>query len=180
LEVKVSYGHIYAKTDAVVAQRLVEPGDTVFPGKPVYVLSAKDGGREMMTQITRVNPALDMLSMGSLEIDLLERPFGLPDGARIPAWVIQSSVPHTLIVPTDALIPSQDSKHRTVFKIDHTNGDVLVRVPVTVSLCGEEGCAVKGSLKAGDQVVTAHESVLLKLQEKDPVTIMPSQKEGQS
>ena len=206
LEVKVSYGHIYAKTDAVVAQRLVEPGDTAFPGKPVYVLSAKDGGRvvvpvplstvtrikpgdsvrltmekrEMMTQITRVNPALDMLSMGSLEIDLLERPFGLPDGARIPAWVIQSSVPHTLIVPTDALIPSQDPKHRAVFKIDHTNGNILVRVPVTVSLCGEEGCAVKGSLKAGDQVVTAHESVLLKLQEKDPVTIMTGQKEGQS
>ncbi len=206
LKVKVSYGHIYAETDAVVAQRLAEPGDTVFPGKPVYVLSASDGGRvvvpvplstvtrikpggivrlsmgkrQMTTRITRVNPALDALSMGSLEIDLPARPFGLPDGARIPAWVIQSSIAHTLIVPADALIPSRDATHRAVFKVDHSNGATLARVPVTVKLCGEEGCAVSGALKAGDQVVKAHESVLLKLQDKEPVSIISEPAEGQS
>ena len=206
LQVKISYGHIYAETDAVVAQRLAEPGDTVFPGKPVYVLSAKNGGRvvvpvplstvtrihpgdpvrlkmaqqQMMTRITRVNPALDALSMGSLEIDLPQRPFGLPDGARIPAWVIQASVPQALIVPTDALIPGKDALHRAVYKVNHGKDATLLRVPVTVKLCGEEGCAVSGALKAGDQVVTAHESVLLKLRDKEPVTIIPEQQEGQS
>jgi len=197
LKVKKSYGRILAPIDAVVVQRMAEPGDTVFPGKSVYVLSAKDGGRVIvpvplstltrtkaggkvqlilgqqsrMVRISRINPALDAQSMGSLEIDLSERPFGLPDGARIPAWVIQSETRHSLIVPIDALLPGQDDNQRAVFKINPGHPATLTRVAVQVELCGTEGCAVRGKLQQGDQVVRAHESVLLKLQDKEAVTV---------
>jgi len=200
LEVKKSYGRILSPIAAVVAKRLAEPGDTVFPGKPVYVLNAKKGGRvivpvplstlthtraggkvqlvlgkqQITVGITRINPALDAQSMGSLEIDLAERPFGLPDGARIPAWVIQSEVEHSLIIPRDALLPGKNDQVRAVYKIQSGQPATLSRTSVHIVLCGTEGCAVTGALKAGDQVVRAHESVLLKLQDRDVVTVVNS------
>ena len=195
LKVKISYGHITAPTDAAIAERLAEPGDTVFPGKPVYVLSASQGGRvivpipldtmmniqpngkvilslgrqKMTVAISRINPALDKLSMGSIEIDLPARPFNLPDGARISARVIRQQAENQLVIPHDALLPGEGSR-RAVFKlVQGTHGPVLHRVPVDIVLCGDEGCAVRGDIKAGDRVVNAHESVLLKLHENDPV-----------
>ncbi len=195
LEVKVSYGHIYAPFDADVVERLVEKGDTVFPGKPAYILSVKKGGRvvipipletlsrvkiggevelrygtrKISLNISRINPALDKLAMGNLEIDTPERPFGLPDAAPVSALVVTGSIKNTLIVPPDALVPSDNDTNRTVYKIDNDRS-VLIKTPVILDFCGLEGCAIESqSLEKGDIIARGHGSVLLKLHDGDPV-----------
>jgi len=198
IEVKISYGHIRAPITATISQRPVEIGDTAMPGKVVYILNARRGGRvvvpvplqtltrlqastevelrqgdkNMLVRITRVNPALDRQSMGSLEIDLPARPFGLPDGARIPARVLTRKINNAVIVPRNALLPADDEHRRTLFRVVQT-GDrhVLRKTEVFVPLCGKEGCAVEGEIQAGTQVVTGHGSVLLKLRDGDTVLV---------
>ncbi len=196
LDIKTSYGRLTAPLDARVMYRNVEIGDRVFPGKPVYKLSAQNGGRVIIpvplstlaslkpgskvelisdgqvqgAKITRINPALDRFSMGSLEVDLPQRPFNLPDGSPISVNVFTHTLTNSLVVPTDSLMPSNDPIHKTVFVVLNTTPQKLQKVPVELKLCGREGCAVKGALSDGYVVVTAHGSVLLKLHDGDTVT----------
>jgi len=209
LQVKISYGHILAPINGRVATRLAEPGDAVFPGKTIYTLTADKGGRvivpvpldtltrikpggkvalslgeqTMMTRITRVNPSLDALAMGSLEIDLPQRPFHLPDSAPIEARVLTASATG-ITVPLSALRPAGKSAVRTLFRIvNHPKQHLphLQHVSVNVQLCGKARCVIAGDLgthslganhlHVGDHVVTAHGSVLLQLHDGDPVTV---------
>ncbi|MFK5997117.1 MAG: efflux RND transporter periplasmic adaptor subunit [Rhodobacterales bacterium] len=197
LDVKISYGKITAPLDAGVIRRDGEVGDTVFPGKPIYVLSAHKGGRVLVavplsslvkikpgttveltsgadvfkSTISRVNPSLDKFSMGSVEIDLPKRPFDLPAGSPISANVITSEVVNSIIVPPDALVPSNDPKNRVLFRVGDGKPLKLAKTPVTVALCGREGCAVSGDIHQGDRVVHAHGSVLLRLRDGDGVML---------
>jgi len=196
LRVKISYGHILAPINGRIAKRLAEPGDAVFPGKTIYTLTADKGGRvvvpvpldtltrikpggkvelslggqSMMARITRVNPSLDALAMGSLEIDLPRRPFHLPDSAPISVHVLTSAATG-LTVPVDSLRPAAKSAQQTLFKIIGQLKPHLQQVPVNIQLCGKELCVVAGDLHAGDHVVTAHGSVLLQLHDSDPVSV---------
>ncbi|MDQ6988090.1 MAG: efflux RND transporter periplasmic adaptor subunit [Mariprofundaceae bacterium] len=196
LQVKIGYGHIHAPISAGISQRLAEIGDTAMPGKTLYVLSAQRGGRvvvpvplqtltriqaggevrlsqgseSMLARITRINPALDQLAMGSLEIDLPQRPFGLPDGAHISARVLTKKLTDALIVPADALLPVAASQPRVLFKVTKEGDSYRLRkIVVKVLLCGAEGCAVQGDIQLGEQVVSGHGSVLLKLTDGDAV-----------
>lgn len=196
LEVKVSYGRITSPVNGRVSRRLAEPGDTVFPGKAIYVLAADRGGRvivpvpldtlthvrvggnvqlfqgtqSMVVKVTRINPSLDKLAMGRIEIDLPSRPFHLPDGAPVATRVITGAATG-LTVPVDALRPSENRVTRTLFKIVGKKRPVLRRVSVHVRLCGKTRCVVAGELKKGDLVVTANGSVLLQLRDGDHVTV---------
>jgi len=196
IEVKISYGHIQSPISAAVSQRQAEIGDTAMPGKIIYILSARQGGRvvvpvplqtltriqpggivvlshadqTMLGHITRINPTLDQQAMGSLEIDLPVRPFNLPDGAHVPARVLTRSIDDAVIVPRNALLPAADDHQRVLFKlIPAGDGFVLKKVRLEVQLCGAEGCAVRGDIQSGTRVVTGHGSVLLKLSDGDAV-----------
>jgi len=196
IKVKIAYGLIRAPIDAGIAQRLAEEGDVAMPGKPIYILTSQQGGRVivsvpletltylkpgsevhlkqgselMLTTITRVNPTLDKLAMGSVEIDLPARPFGLPDGAHVSARVISKIVSNAVIVPEHALLPSSNENQRSLFKVLKKDQKlVLEKLKVRVPLCGQEGCVVEGRIQAGDPVVVAHSSVLLKLNDGDTV-----------
>jgi len=197
LDVKISYGKITAPLDAGVIRRDAEVGDTVFPGKPIYVLSAHKGGRVIVdvplsslvkvqpgstveltsgsdvfkSTITRVNPSLDKFSMGSVEIDLPKRPFDLPAGSPVSANVVTAKVMNSIIVPPDALVPSNDPKTKVLFRVDKAKPAKLVKTIVKVALCGREGCAVSGDIHQGDRVVRGHGSVLLRLRDGDGVTV---------
>jgi len=204
LRVKISYGHILAPINGRVATRLAEPGDAVFPGKTVYTLTADQGGRvivpvpldtltrikpggkvelslgeqSMMTRITRVNPSLDALAMGSLEIDLPQRPFHLPDSAPLEARVLTANATG-ITVPLSALRPAGKVAGRTLFKVVGQDKAHLQQVSVNVLLCGNERCVISDEhtgkqvdkLHVGDRVVTAHGSVLLQLHDGDPVSV---------
>jgi len=196
LQVKISYGYIMAPISGRIAKRLSEPGDTAFPGKAVYTLKADQGGRvvvpvpldtvtriqsgggvelsrgkqSMVAMITRINPSLDALAMGSLEIDLPQRPFNLPDGAPISVRVLTASATG-LTVPVDSLRPAAKGAQQALFKVDTPNGKQphLKLIPINVQLCSKMHCVVEGDLHAGVRVVTAHGSVLLQLHDGDPV-----------
>jgi len=199
LQVKLSYGHIQAPISGRVAQRLAEPGDTIFPGKAIYALTAEQGGRvvvpvpldtltriqaggaveltmggqRMSTRITRINPSLDTLSMGSLEIDLPARPFNLPDGAPVEARVITATATG-LSVPSNALRPASTGAKRTLFRVVAQPKPHVQLLPVEVSLCGKTRCVIEAGvagneLHDGDHVVAAHGSVLLQLHDGDPI-----------
>jgi len=196
VDVKISYGHISSPITAAISQRQAEIGDTAMPGKVLYILSAKQGGRivvpvplqtlthvqaggevalnyadkTMLAYITRINPTLDKQAMGSLEIDLPMRPFGLPDGAHVSARVLTQKVSNAVVVPRNALLPSANEHQRSLFMVVASNqGFALKKIKVQVPLCGEEGCAVVGDIQSGAQVVTGHGSVLLKLRDGDAV-----------
>jgi len=196
LRVKISYGHMLAPINGRIATRLAEPGDAVFPGKIIYTLTADQGGRvivpvpldtlsrikpggkvelslggqSMMARITRVNPSLDALAMGSLEIDLPQRPFHLPDSAPISVHVLTSAATG-LTVPVDSLRPAAKAAKQTLFKIIDQPKHHLQQVSVNIQLCGKMRCVITGDLHAGDHVVTAHGSVLLQLHDGDPVSV---------
>lgn len=195
LRIRISYGRILSPVDGRIAQRLAEPGDTVFPGKPVYVITANQGGRvtvpvpldtvtrihvgsevrlssggqTLKAAITRVNPSLDKLAMGSFEIDLPERPFGLPDGAPIAAYVVTDRAGPGTTVPIDALRPASDGDERILFKVVPGHEPKLRMLRVDVRLCGRQRCLVEGQLQSGDHVVSAHGSILLRLHDGDRI-----------
>jgi len=194
LQVKISYGHILAPMSGRIAKRFAEPGDAVFPGKAVYTLTAEQGGRVVVpvplstitriqpggkvelsqgdqhtvATITRVNPSLDALAMGSLEIDLAQRPFNLPDGAPISVRVLTTSETG-IIVPVNSLRPAKLGAQRSLFKLVDQPKPHVQLLPVSVSLCSKSSCVIKGDLHVGDHVVIAHGSVLLQLHDGDPV-----------
>jgi len=194
LQVKISYGHILAPMSGRVARRFAEPGDAVFPGKAVYTLTAEQGGRVVVpvpldtitriqpggkvelslgsqrlnATITRINPSLDALAMGSLEIDLPQRPFNLPSGAPISVRVLTATATG-LIVPVSSLRPAKQGAQRTLFKLIAKPKPHVQLLPVHVSVCSKSVCVVEGDLHAADHVVTAHGSVLLQLHDGDPV-----------
>jgi len=194
LQVKISYGHILAPMSGRIAKRFAEPGDAVFPGKAVYTVTAEQGGRvvvpvplstitriqpggkvelsqgkqHMFATITRINPSLDALAMGSLEIDLPQRPFSLPDGAPISVRVLTATATG-LVVPASSLRPAKEGAQRSLFKLVAQPKPHVQLLPVSVSVCSKSLCVVEGDLQAGDDVVIAHGSVLLQLHDGDPV-----------
>ena len=206
VQVKIAYGDIRAPMDAGIAQRLAEEGDVAMPGKPIYILTSQQGGRVvisvpldtltdlnpgsevhlkhgselMLTRVTRVNPTLDKQAMGSVEVDLPARPFGLPDGAHVSARVISKIVSGAIIVPEHALLPSSNRNQRSLFKVFNIDQHlVLEKIKVAVPVCGQEGCVVQGDIQGGDNVVLGHSSVLLKLNDGDTVVTSVSQESEQ-
>jgi len=200
LQIKLSYGHIRAPIDGHVAQRFAEVGDTVFPGKVLYTLTAEHGGRvlvpvpldtvtqihvggkvllstgnnqQLSTTITRINPSLDKMAMGSLEIDLPERPFHLPSGAPIAAQVI-TATSTGLSIPAHAIRPAGEGAQRVVFKVIAKPSPHIQQIPIEIQLCGKSQCVVQGDLQVNDTVVTAHGSILLQLHDGDPIIWNPS------
>ncbi len=198
LQIKIGYCNITAPIDAKIAQRMAEPGDVALPGKPIYILSADHGGRVaipvpmevlekarvggsvilrhedkvMKAEISRIDPTLDKHAMGHIEIDLDDRPFGLPEGYRIPARVISQRREDALVIPANALVADKQAGRGHVFRIETRDDKQTVkRIPVDILLKGAEGVAVSGDIKPGDKLVEAHESVLLRLRDGDPVQI---------
>jgi len=199
LQVKISYGHILAPVSGRVAGRFAEPGDAVFPGKAVYTLTAEQGGRvvvpvpldtitriqpggaaelslgsqRMNVSITRINPSLDALAMGSLEIDLPQRPFNLPSGAPISVRVLTAGATG-LTVPVNSLRPAKQGAQRSLFKLVLQPKPHVQLLSVKVHLCGQARCIIEGDLKADDEVVVANGSVLLQLHDGDPILWAPN------
>jgi len=194
LQVEISYGTIISPMNSQISSRLAEPGDAILPGKPVYKITASQGGRviipvplstltrvavggkiilstetqKIISTITRINPSLDSLSMGSLEVDLNQRPFNLPNGAPIAAKVITASETG-MTVPVEALLPGSKGKVRKLFKVLSGNPSHIQQVKVQIILCGNSRCVIQGPINLGDKVITAHQSVLLQLHNGDSV-----------
>ena len=199
MDVRIGYGTVFAPRDAIVAARLAEVGDMAQPGKPLYRLTVdsaarlrvslpqqileqvrtgtevvlEHGSQQMTINLSRIFPALDSHALGAAEADLLAMPFGLPSGARIPARVLLETAVNVTSVPHRALV--RTGNEGFLFKIEkRDDGQAIIqRVPVKIILDAHEGLAVAGDLSPGDQVVVAHQSVLMQLRDGDPASIRP-------
>jgi len=196
LRVRLGYAEIRAPQNAVVAERLVEVGDTVAPGKPVYRLTAgkgavikvglptaelahvqvgdtlvlRLGSASLSLAISRVAPAVNTAGLGIVEADAPAAPFGLPSGSSIGAEVLTEGSGESLIVPTAALAGSGDSRYVVVFTPGAKAGEPghVHRVPVKVLAEAGSRTAVQGTLEPGAQVVVGQTAVLSRLRDGDP------------
>ena len=198
LKVQQGYGVIVSPTDGVIAGRMAEPGDMATPGRPLYKITSSTGAlvqvelpqsilhevqpgtpmviyyndQEVRVPINRVFPTVDARALGFVEADLEAIPFNLPSGSRIGCRVILKQTENAVRVPYDSLLCGGNKTECRVARImKHNNTHIINMVPVTVQLRGHEGVAVTGNLHDGELVVVAHESVLLQLADRDPVTI---------
>jgi len=195
LRVQLGYAEIRAPENAVVAQRLVEVGDTVAPGKPVYQLTAgkgavvrvklpaaslarvrvgdglilHQGDASLKLVVGRVAPAVDAAGLGTVEADAPAAPFGLPSGSSVAAEVELRGAGETLTVPTAALVGSGAGAHVLVFAPAAKAGEPgrLRRVAVTVLAEGANRTAVQGALSSGDRVAVGQTAVLAQLRDGD-------------
>lgn len=195
LHVQLGYAEIRAPEDAVVAQRLVEVGDTAAPGKPVYQLTAgkgavvkvslpaaslaqihvgdtlvlHQGDASLNLTIGRVAPAVNAAGLGMIEADAATTPFGLPSGSTVAAEVRIRGAGETLTVPTAALVGNGGGAHVLVFAPGAKAGEPghLRRVPITVLGEGASRTAVQAKLAPGDRVVVGQTAVLAQLQDGD-------------
>ncbi len=146
--------------------------EQVHPGTDVILTH---GSLQQVVHLSRIFPALDVHALGTAEADLNSMPFGLPSGARIPAHVILNSVENALIIPHRAIVESGESNGVTkkgfVFKVITKNQHKqLKRVEVNIILNTHKALAISSNkLHKGDQLVAAHESVLIQLKNNDPV-----------
>lgn len=199
LQVRIGYGTVVAPYDALVAQRLAEPGDNAQPGTPLYRLTVDSASRLQVTlpqqileqvqvgtniildyasrhlqvNVSRIFPALDSRALGTVEADVNNMPFGLASGSRIPSRVVLESVDSVLSAPHRAIIQRGDQGF--VFKVVDSEGSrSLKRIDVDIGLSTQAAVElISDQLHDSDQVVVAHESILLQLQDGDPVIAVP-------
>ncbi len=205
LEVEKGYGVIASPVNGIIAARLAEPGDMCVPGHPLNKIIAAGGAlvrvelpqsilhqvhpgaaivlfsdkQQMTVRVSRIFPSVDARALGFVEADVDALPFGLASGSRLDARVILRRVKDGLRIPYGSLLCGEGNDQGRVFIIGQQDKDrktsTLKMINVQVRLRGRDGIAVTGPLKAGDQVVVAHESVLLQLHAGDPVTIAPGE-----
>ncbi len=195
LRVTLGYAEIRAPQDAVVAERMVELGDTVAPGKPVYRLTAgkgavvrvslpaaelahvhagdtlqlQQGAATVTLPIKRVAPAVNASGLGTAEADAPSAPFGLPSGSTIAATLRTTASGDALTVPVSALVGSGTGAHVLAFvpgKLAHEPGRLRL-VPVSVLELGGSRAAVRGALTPGEQLAVGQTAVLAQLRDGD-------------
>jgi RND family efflux transporter MFP subunit len=202
LRVQLGYAEIRAPQDAVVAQRLVEVGNTVAPGKPVYQLTAGHGsvvrvtlpaadvarvhvgdrlvleqdGARLSLDVNRVAPAVNVAGLGTVEADAPAAPFGLPSGSTVAAEIQTSDTPESLVVPLAAVVGTGTEAHVLVFTPAVNAGEPghLRRVPIKVLAEGTGGAAVEGALKPGERVAVGQTAVLTQIHDGDSALSTPT------
>lgn len=207
LQVNLGYAEIRAPQDAVVADRLVEVGDTVGPGKPVYHLTAgrgavvrvslpdtemarihvgdllylQQGTTTVRLSIIRVAPAVNAEGLGTVEADTSSAPFGLPIGSTVAATVWRADSGPTLTVSMAAIIGSGAGAHVVVFVPSKQIGEPgrLRLVPVKILQRGSIYAAVTGKLQLGEQVIVGQTAVLAQLREGDAAVAEASVRSAQ-
>jgi RND family efflux transporter MFP subunit len=195
LRVTLGYAEIRAPQDAVVAERMVELGDTVGPGKPLYRLTAgkgavvrvslpaaelmhvhvgdtlqlQQGTATMSLSINRVAPAVNAAGLGTVEADAPAAPFGLPSGSTVAATLRTAASGEALTVPVAALVGNGTGAHVVVFVPGKQAGEPgrLRLVQVAVLQEGGTRAAVQGALTPGEQLVIGQTAVLAQLRTGD-------------
>jgi RND family efflux transporter MFP subunit len=197
---ETAYARLLSPIDGVVTKRLQEPGDLAVPGKPILRVEGrshfrvvvqvpekdmplmKKGGAVILSNsgkqealITRVYPAASVGTLGTIEIDILQRPLNIISGGTVGVDVITGKTEPGIVLPLSALLETERGKY--IFKVEAgTQGEKdpakLKIVPVEVLGKNNENACVKGGIKSGDQIITGDEGKLLKL--SDGMAVAPS------
>lgn len=196
LRVQLGYADIRAPANSVVALRVVEVGDVVGPGRPVYRLTAgtgavatasvsadqlarvhvgdtielRQGDALVRLPITRVGPAVNPAGLGTVEADSPTAPFGLPSGSTVAATIRLAASGEQLTVPVPAVVGEGGNAYVLIFR-PPTGADKaghVQRVPVRVLRESASRAAVQGAISGGQRVVIAQTAVLAQLRDGDP------------
>ncbi len=197
----LSYTLIKAPADGVITRRLVDPGDLAVPGKtlmqveetgagyyilvnlpqadfarfkpgdPVTIipdnLSAEPVFAALTTSVSRVHPAVSRGTLTSIEIDLDKPPFHLPTGATVRVSLVESQVKGWKI-PARAILENVGQSF--VFAVTSDN---LVRViPARILAKNGDWLVVAAELEEKNRLVTAQESALLRLHDKQTIKVV--------
>lgn len=198
LTIKEEYGHITSPVNGVISARFHEPGDVVMPGQPVYQITSNNGVRihvefpqgllkdikkgsvlqlmnaddTLEVTLDRIYPLVNSFDLGAADADLTQIPFQLANGARLPGRIVLESDNTGVEVPAQSIISDDNGRNSYIFKIRHEQkGNVLQKIPVTITLTGQNGVAISGDIHPGEEVIVAQESVLLTLKNGDSVII---------
>ena len=140
------------------------------PGRAVRLSLKEEAGKGgILAEISRIHPAIRAGTLATVEVDLKERPFGLPTGAVVNAFIELGRV-EGVRVPVRALL--QDVDKTFCYFLDEENR-VRIR-PVKILWTGERFAVLSGLPRPlpGRRVVTAAESALLRLHEGERVGLL--------
>jgi RND family efflux transporter MFP subunit len=180
---RLSYCQVLAPAAGVVARRLADPGDLAVPGKPLFKFVRQEtvrvraelppedwtelriglpvtltlGDTRIEAAVSRVFPAMGENQLAAFEADVPHPPAGFVSGAAVGVDV-QLGAADGLAVPADALLESD--KGAFVFAVSN---DLISVVKVDVLDRSLNKVAVRGDLRAGEQVVVAEPSRLMTL-----------------
>ncbi|MDR3496696.1 MAG: efflux RND transporter periplasmic adaptor subunit [Ancalomicrobiaceae bacterium] len=196
LQVSLGYAEIRAPQDAIVAERLVQAGDTVGPGSPVYRLTAGTGavvqvslpaselalvhvgdmlqltqnGVVVRLPISRVGPAVNAAGLGTVEADAPVAPFNLPSGSSVAVTVLTAPTGNeALTVPASAVIGAGSNAHVVLFTPGPTPDAPgrLHLARVEVLQQGGLRVAIRGELQPDELVAVGQTAVLAQVREGD-------------
>jgi RND family efflux transporter MFP subunit len=196
LRVQLGYAEIRAPVDSLVALRMVEVGDIVGPGRPVYRLTAGAGAVVTATlpadqlarvhagdtielhhgdtavtlSIARVGPAVNSSGLGTVEADSAATPFGMPSGSTVAATICLASRGDQLTVPVTAVVGRGSEAYVMVFHRPVRPGEAgrVQRMPVRVLQESASRAAVEGAISDGQLVIVGQTAVLSQLRDGDP------------
>ncbi len=175
---------IKAPYDGIVAEVYVQEGDTVLLGKPLIKIESNSNYRIMVlvdsdsirhikrgfyalvkykeksisTRVDRVYPSVGK-GVGTVELRLNKRPFGLPSGAYVDVLLETKRLEDVYIVPEDSLLFNGNTA--ILYKLNNKNQ--VEGIKVTLIGMSNKMVAIKGKLKPDDRVIRADQSTLLKL-----------------
>ncbi len=184
IKIQLSYAFIRAPFSGVVLKKFKNQGDLAMPGAPIFEVENPVQGYKVMVQVSqeqlplfkkgqkvylsfgnkrevskifKVYPSLENNSLGTLEIRVKKRPFGLPTYSLLGVDIVLKA-PKGFVLPVSALVRGKTSG---VYIIKR---DRIKFVPVKV-LGEDEGKVVcRGyGLKKGQLVVIGDPGFLMRL-----------------
>ncbi|NDY42984.1 hypothetical protein G3N55_09040, partial [Dissulfurirhabdus thermomarina] len=120
----------------------------------------------LAARASRVVPAVRVGTLAAVEIDLPDRPFGLPTGATVETR-LETRRHEGWRVPLRALLENAGADW--VFRV--SDGGTVHPVRVEVRWRGDTFAVVRGDLEGVPRVVTAQESALLRLHDGEKVRV---------
>jgi RND family efflux transporter MFP subunit len=189
IETKLTYTRVISPYDGVLSRYYIKKGDVMFPGQPICQIIKKGSFKvkvevtpddlrkisvglpvsvgKLTLKVSRIYPAVSQRSLAIIEADFGKIPCPYKVGEIIPVKIKSETLTDAWIVPIEAVL--HRGKKATVFGVIKGK---IVPVAVTVLASGEVNSALASDgLKAGLQVVCAHESRLMVLYKDQPVTI---------
>jgi RND family efflux transporter MFP subunit len=197
----LSYTVIKSPAAGVITGRMVNPGDLATPGKvllgleetgagyyilvnipqadfaglkpgdPVEMIPDKFSGdfaaATITAAISRIHPAISHGNLATVEIDIAAPPFHLPTGATVRVALLEDKVKGWKI-PARAILENVEQSY--LFTV---NSDNLVQIiPARILVKNGDWLVVAAELNEKSQLITAQESALLRLHEKQAVKVV--------
>ncbi|MGH7719491.1 MAG: efflux RND transporter periplasmic adaptor subunit [Gemmatimonadaceae bacterium] len=176
---------VLAPTAGVVAQRIVQDGEHVARGAPMFTVVRNDvleleaavparaaaavapgkvvhfaaGGREFDGRVARVSPTVDPSTRAiTIYVQIPNREGALKGGTFATGRVVGRTIPNAIAVPTSALHQAPDGRP-FVYRIE---GNLLAQAPVRLGVVDERRAMVEvlEGLAEGDRIVVGNVGTL--------------------